>query len=178
MDCREFQETILTVREADRETGLRLRIDEHRMRCAACAEFARREEGLSALLAGGAVTPAPSSFTGGVMSRIRDGHSSSPVSWLDWFLGPLRAPAPSFSMGHAAALAAVVIMLASAGVFVARGSNPTQGGAQQATLASAPIAAVAPAIDREGMDELIWRHQASSVMQPLSDDEGMRLVSY
>lgn len=181
MDCRTFRKTLLTIRPADRDPSVCALLDRHEADCVDCAAFRRREEAVAAVLAKSPVSAAPTGFADKVMSRVDAGQAPSVSSWTDWLLGPLRAPSPGLSYAHAAGIAIVVVMLATAGLFVAHGVGPA------ADLPTAPVIAAtsapggpaaAPVIDKESMDELIRRHQGSSVSQPLSDDEGMRLVSF
>lgn len=181
MDCRTFRETIVTIRPADRKPSLSAQLQRHEGTCEDCAAFRRREEAVSAALAAAAEVAAPSGFTAQVMGRVDAGQAPPVSSWIDWFLGPLRAPTPGVSFAHVAAIAVVVAMLATAGFLVAHGGGLGPDLPATAAIASAGPASPLPAppvIDKDSMDELVRRHQGSSVMQPLSDDEGMRLVSF
>jgi hypothetical protein len=139
----------------------------------------KREDAVAAILGASRAVSAPGGFADRVMARVAAGQVPAVSSWVDWFLGPLRAPVPGFSFGHAAAIAVVVVMVATAGFFVAHGGSPSADLTGGPVVAGAgPVATGAPVLDHESMDELIRRHQGSSGMQPLSDDEGMRLVSF
>ena len=181
MDCRAFRETILTARPADRSPSVCAQLEQHQGACPDCRAFRQREEAVASILGASRGVSAPGGFADRVMARVEAGQVPAVSSWVDWFLGPLRAPVPGFSFTHAAAIAVVVVMLATAGFFVANGGGPSADVPGTPIMAGAGMGTAptaAPVLDQDSMDELIRRHQGSSVMQPLSDDEGMRLVSF
>lgn len=176
MDCRSFETLIVGTRGRDRTDSQRAAMADHAAHCARCADLAacmRRIEGaLDALPR----DPAPDALSDGIMARVRQ-SAPQPAHWHQRWLGALRPPAPALSLSHAMAAAALVVMLASVGALAwhHRSAAPASPATVAiATRAGGPVIEV----DRQFVDSLVARHQAAAALQPLSDDESMRLVSY
>jgi len=176
MDCRQCRDVIRTTQSHERDDALCEALSAHCRRCPQCARFAIRTGGLQALLGEPEQQAAPPEFTRGVMAAVSGLDKPARTSWLDRLIGPLRAPAPLVSLRQVTAVAALVLMVATGSLLLQR----TLGTRFPTDSPATTIAATTDVadMDKAFLDELVRRHQAAGVVQPLAEDEGMRLVSY
>ena len=178
MDCRKYRKIILTTREADRTDSQLEYLGSHELHCEECARFGAEAKAMEGMLRAVPSEPAPQDFTRGVMARVEALDESAPASWYERVFGSLRAPAPMFSARQAIAVAALVLMMVSVGMLLGHGRLGVPPDAPPTiSVASAPGGSVIE-MDSEFVNELVARHQGAASLQPLPDDEGMRLVSY
>ena len=170
MRCRHFRQLILTTRDGELSGAQLERVSAHRERCEACARCEAETRAAEQLLRSlGETARAPEDFTGRVMARVRVCPQPAHGMWFERVFGAFKAPAPAFSLRKGLAVAAVALMVASAGVFVNHGADQVPSKPGQRTE-------LATSVDRE-VDEMVYRHEVASSTQLLPDDEGMRLVS-
>jgi hypothetical protein len=174
MDCRKFEALVVGARDRDRTPVESAGLAEHALQCAPCAALQERMARLEAALDGLSEVAAPPDFTAAVMARARSRRRTSP--WYEGVLGALRPPAPVLALSRAAAVAALALMVASAGL-LAWHHRGVPGAPPTVTLASSQGGPVIE-MDSQFAEALVARHQSEAAMQPLSDDESMRLVSY
>ncbi len=178
MDCRIHKQLVLTTRIAERTESQLEWLAAHELRCESCARFRAEADATADLLRMLAAQPAPEGFSASVMARVQAERHPAHAPWYETLFGVLRAPAPLVSMRQAMAAAALVLMLASAGMWLGHDRLNLPGmPAPTVTVASRAGGQVIQ-VDKEFVDELIARHQGAAAMQPLSDGDGMRLVSY
>ncbi len=122
---------------------------------------------------------APDGFIEGVLARL-DREATRP-GWQER-LSEFFAPAQRPSWARAAAVGTAVALAVAGGVVW---YNQAQPPAQQAQMATGPVVSPAAANDPAGIDvgeiefeELLARHQAHEITQPLADDAGVRNVVY
>lgn len=120
---------------------------------------------------------APDGFTEGVLARI-DQEQTEP-GWLRR-LGGLFVPAQSPAWARAAAVGAAIALAVAGGILYNGAHEP----APQSQIASslspqgaAPGQTAAMASEAE-LEELLVRHQANEMTQPLADDAGVSLIVY
>jgi len=178
MGCRKFREFVMTTRGADRTQADVERLAGHALHCQACASFATKAEALEQLLQTSPAPAAPPDFTSRVMNQVRTSAEPARVGWYEALFGSLRAPAPAIGLRQAVASVALVLMVASLGLWVGHHRGALPGGpASTISVAGAADGQVIQ-VDRAFVEEVIARHQSAAAMQPLSDDDSMRLVSY
>jgi len=179
MDCSKCRKLIMTTHSETRTESEAEVLATHFLHCEACAQFAKQVDQMTGLL--GALPPqAPSEgFTASVMAQIRAADTPVHAPWYERAFGLLRAPTPVLSLRHGLAVAALVLMLVSGGIFAGARRAP---GALPGPLPGADTISVADGghvieADREFFDVLVQRHRNADVTLPVSEDEGMRLVS-
>ena len=166
------------MRVADRTGPEREALAAHLRDCKKCAKLTADIQRLEQLLTAAPPDSAPTGFTQAVMARVKALDAPTPASWHHRVIDFIRAPAPTFSFRQAIAVGAVLLMVLSVGMFAGRGhlAGPAPG-PSPTVIADAPGGQPA-SMDAEFVAELLARHQAAGQTQPLSDDEGMRLVSF
>ncbi|MCE5218392.1 hypothetical protein LLH03_15320 [bacterium] len=172
MNCKTFRKLVMTTRPSERSGALAERLAAHGERCAECAHYEAQSESLAKLLDGLRAGSAPADFTRSVMALVQKDPVRAHGSLWNRVFGALRAPAPTFSLRPAIAIVGVAVMVGAFGVFV-REEPPAS------TTQPAPSATTQVAQDgSQAMDDLVYRHRiAETSLQPLPEDEGMRLVS-
>lgn len=179
MSCRKFRELVIAVRPDDRTHADRECIAVHELECADCRRLLTEATALEAALeAAREVTPAPEGFEARVMARLPLRKKPARSRWLEALFGVLRAPAPLFTLGQAAAVTVLLLMVFSAGMWVGHTRGGAPGPSLHAGIVVQADGKAQVTMDKEFVDELVARHQAASSMPPLSDGDGMRLVSY
>jgi len=178
MDCRQFRQLVMTTRLADRTQADLERLAAHELHCESCKAFGVKAEGLDALLAGVPAAPAPSDFTRQVMGRISQAQEARHEGWYERVFGSLRPPAPAFGFGQAVAVAALALMVVSLGLWVGGGRSAVLDNGAPTVAVAGSTAGQVIQMDKAFVEEVVARHQGAAAMQPLSDDESMRLVSY
>jgi anti-sigma factor RsiW len=176
MNCREFEALVVGARDRDRSPADMEALARHARHCPGCAALQAQMERVEAALDGLAPAPAPAGFSAAVLERVRATGSHRPAPWHERLLGALRPPTPLVAFPQAAAVAALVLMIVSAGV-VALHQHGTVAGPSTVAVAEAPGGPVIE-MDSQFADALVAAHQSAAAGQPLSDDESMRLVSY
>lgn len=176
MDCREFQTVLFTSRSGDRAKADEAALVAHAATCAPCAQLREEMARLGAAVARMAGTTAPEGFTQAVMMRLEQAPERAGGGLWEWLFG--ASPVPGRAAQKLAAVAALALLLVSGGTYLGRTWHSGDGPAAAAYATTHAGPRTAGAIDQAKLDELISRHQAASKLQPLSDDEGMQLVSY
>lgn len=172
VNCKTFRKLVMTTRPSERSGALAERLAGHRERCAECAHYEAQSESLEKLLDGLKVGSAPADFTRSVMAQVQSDPVRVHGSLWNRIFGALRAPAPSFSLRPAIAIVGVAVMVGAFGVFVRE--EPPAPSAQPAPSSTTQVAQDGS----QAMDDLVYRHQiAETSLQPMPEDEGMRLVS-
>ena len=178
MDCRQCRKLIMTTRGLDRTQADLERIAAHQLRCEACTSFLAKAAALESLLQTGPAPVAPPDFTRRVMERARASREPARAAWHEALFGALRVPSPPVTLRQAVAAVALVLMVVSVGLWVGQGIG-VRPGAQTPTISVAESGnGQVIQMDKAFVEEVIARHQSAAAMQPLSDDDGMRLVSY
>jgi anti-sigma factor RsiW len=171
MDCRKYRRLVMTTRSDDRTPDEARLVATHAAECADCASLGAEVAGLEQVLRATPTVGAPDGFTARVMARVEQMEEPSRPGLLARLLSALKVPAPSFSFAQVAAAGVLIIVLGVAGGYLAHHSAP-------AGIANpAGVEVAQQGLDSEAMDELLVRHEGASSAQPLSDDQGMRLVS-
>ena len=148
---------------------------EHLAVCEHCRYEARILRGTSVMLHSLPSESAPEGFTAGVLQQIarQQGQTGWAARLGQWFV-----PAHQPSWTRAAAVGtAIALAVAGGSMWAGRGSLP-EGTQQYAGSASGTIAVSTPAATEAELDDLMRRHQALQMTQPLADDPCVNLVVY
>ena len=176
MKCTDCRKLIATTRMGERSAADAEGIATHTLGCPECAEFTRKMDSLAGLLADTTQAKAPVDFTAAVMKRIELERVPAHSPWYERVFGTLRAPSPMISLQQAVSVTTLVLMIASAGMLVMyERANPGAPAHEVVTVAEGGSAIEG---DAAFVQELVRRHQTSDTIQPVPEDEGMRLVSY
>lgn len=180
MSCRAFEQMIMTTRADDRTAAEAAWLQAHTEVCPDCARLAAKMAAVEQAVRGLPRATAPEGFTAAVMVRVREDRRSVRSGWYEVLFGTLRAPAPMVPVRQALAAVGVALMVVSAGLVIGHGrSTPTARPGSMVTAAAVPTAgSQVNAAHAELVEELIARHQSALVLQPISEQDGMRLVSY
>lgn len=151
---------------------------EHLQECEGCRREALLLRETYTLLHSLPEERAPDGFTEGVLARI-DQEQRQP-GWLER-LGGLLIPARTPSWARAAAVGAAIAIAVAGGTVLFTGAQQPAPQPQLASSLSprtaAPGQTAAMASEAE-FNELLVRHQAAEMTQPLADDAGVSLVVY
>ncbi len=176
MKCTECRRLAATTRKHERTAAEAEKLAAHTLKCVDCAEYVREMEAIQGLLRSVGQEAAPDDFASMVMKRVERESVPAHSGWFERLFGTLRAPSPVIPLRQAVSVAALVLMLASAGMLVMyereNSGTPAHGTVTVAEGGSAIQG------DAEFVQELVRRHQTSDTIQPVPEDEGMRLVSY
>lgn len=178
MKCHQFEKLIMTTRDADRSEADEERLTGHALNCARCAKLREQTGALEELLRASATDTAPDGFTQGVMARVEALREPAPPPWYDRMFGSLKAPAPLVSVSHGLAAAALILMIVSVGALVVQQRVPGSIVPSQGTAVVCTPDGYVIEGDNEFIEDLVERHRMADSMGPLSDDEGMRLVTW
>ncbi len=118
---------------------------------------------------------APAGFTGRVLDQIASEQAQP--GWAAR-IAEMFVPSRQPSWARAAAVGtAIALAVAGGAVWVNHGLD---GGSPEQIVSGGPtaIAVSSPAASEAELDELLLRHQALEMTQPLADDAGVSLVVY
>ncbi len=166
---------------------------EHLAGCASCRRWVSRTRRVSEMLRSLPTDEVPQYFTAGVMARLGQAPGSVGERWLDWLIGPLRAPAPRVPAYQLVAAGCLLLALVVGGALYSSYSHP--GDAQHGIgvviadgggsgLAGTPVSVGGggPRLrringegDRLKINDLILRHQNYELGKPLGPDPAVRL---
>lgn len=176
MRCTEFRQLTMTTRASERTEADCERLAAHALHCETCAEYAEQALRLEGLLGGIEPVTTSEDFTARVMAGVAELDAPPTASWYERVFGALRAPAPVLPVRQALATAALALLLVSGGLLVTQ-QRQTQDPAKPGTVIIADGNRQVEA-DEKFVQELICRHENARPLQPLSEDEGLRLVGY
>lgn len=153
---------------------------EHLEECEACRHQALLLRRTNVMVQSLPTERAPDGFTSSVMARIESEESRSP-GWLER-LGGFLTPARQPSWARAAAVGtAIALAVAGGAVWHSQSQEPSPQPQIAAVTPGPQIAAggaAAQQVREAELEELLSRHQAFEMTQPLADDAGVSLVVY
>jgi len=175
MTCTQVREQLVELWGEVAQLGAEARA--HLQQCADCWREAQSLATARKLL--GQMTPgsAPEGFCDRVLARIAEVeavHLSWPERALGWLWPRQHGPA----WIRVVAMAAVLMILVG-GVAMLHGGLGSGMNSQPPAMIAAGSAGITSVATRdEDLEAMVLRHQSLELMQPLSDDAGVHLISY
>jgi len=174
MTCTQVREQLMEMWGEVAQLGAEARA--HLQQCAECRREAKSLADTRRLLAQMPAEVAPEGFRDRVMARVaevqveRESWSERAVQWL-W----PRSQGPAWVRVVAVA---AVLMILFGGVAVMHGRLGPATNIQPPAMIAAGSGIASSATRDEDVEAMVLRHQALELMQPLSDDAGVHLISY